>query len=178
MYDIWDPNTWDWGEGEFRIYLDDNARYWCVVDEIDYHWAIQWRWHVNAIHHTRNGTKLYARRRPRQADGRMASYYLHKEILRRTGVLPPSPLHTIADHRDGDEFNCRRANLRWATPRMNRLNLHGVMPYDLIEGMTSDKLELARSVEPAAEARAGGMRTGAPALGFSGSGDDGPAPDG
>lgn len=62
--------------------------------------------------------------------------YIHVEIMRRTTILPPAPGFKIVDHRDGDELNCRRANLRWATPRMNRMNLFGAYPEDLLDRMT------------------------------------------
>ena len=51
--------------------------------------------------------------------------FLHKEILRRAFVLPPSPLHHIGDHRNGKTLDNRRGNLRWATKSMNARNRFG-----------------------------------------------------
>ena len=61
--------------------------------------------------------------------------WLHKEVLKRTGVLPPTPLHRIGDHKNGNRLDNRRDNLRWATPQMNAMNTHGFitkqMEFDL-----------------------------------------------
>ncbi len=106
---------------KFRIYSDDSAQTWAVVDEVDYHWLIQWRWHINEPHHTRKGTKRYFRT---HAGWRtMGSRYLHVEVMKRTGIIPPSELHTLVNHIDGNEWNCLRINLEWATPSMNNKNV-------------------------------------------------------
>ena len=132
MEEFWNPNTWS-QEHEHRIYLDDRAALYVVVDAEDYSYFSQWKWHVNELHPRRNGTKRYACRS--QSNGRRSGpkLYLHVEIMRRTGVLPPTPAHRLVDHRDGDEFNCRRVNLRWATVRMNNLNKFGQFPFDLLD---------------------------------------------
>ncbi len=90
---------------------------------------MQWRWSPKW---SRGGTKVYLRRvahlttQPDEyVDGRRIRYrlqqtvWLHREILLRKGDLPPSPAHIIADHENGDELDCRRSNLRWATHEMN-----------------------------------------------------------
>jgi hypothetical protein len=86
---------------------------------------------------SRGGRKFYAvRSAHRQIAGKRhcRTFYLHVEIHKRTGVPPPSAAHIIVDHRDGDSFNCRRSNLRWATYSMNSMNTFGRIPHDLIEG--------------------------------------------
>lgn len=125
--DPFDPRNWDRiaadsNVREWRIYLDDRAETWAVVDEIDYHWAIRWRWSINKPHPKRKGTKKYARRS--QSNGRRyrTPLYLHVEIKKRATPKRPSRLHTQADHKDGDEFNCRRKNLFWSTPKSNARN--------------------------------------------------------
>lgn len=144
MIDFLDPNTWaDWPTHEFRIYGDDRAQTWCIVDEVDYHWAIRWRWNMNRKKSRRNPLKIktYLRRAISiNAFGKRLgtdTVYLHIEIMKRTGIKPPSPAHVIVDHRDGNTMNCLRSNLRWATHSMNSRNLFGQMPYDLEEIMTT-----------------------------------------
>jgi hypothetical protein len=133
--DPFDPRLWDFSPQSRRIYLDDKEDKFVWVDEQDYFWAITWRWHLNRPHANRNGKKQYAVRSQGRGGNYMPKLYLHVEIMRRTGIIPPTPNFTIVDHRDGNEFNCRRSNLRWATPKMNRENLFGAYPTDLLDGM-------------------------------------------
>jgi hypothetical protein len=51
--------------------------------------------------------------------------WLHKEVLHRAGLIPPTPAHIIGDHVNGIRLDCRRRNLRWATHQMNANNIHG-----------------------------------------------------
>lgn len=125
VVDFFNPNFWIKELHEFRIYGDDNAFHWAIVDEEDYHWAIKWRWHINKPHPTRNGKKLYMRRVLSNSKRYIPPLYLHVEIHKRTGIIQPSPLHTFVDHIDGNELNCLRSNLRWVTPQMNRQNARG-----------------------------------------------------
>lgn len=119
-----DPN---W---EYRIYGDDRASVWAVVDEVDYQWAIQWRWNPKRFR-----GKVYLRRAVNKyAEGvriGAATLYLHIEIMRRSGVIPLSDQHVLVDHRNGDSLDCRRHNLRWATSSINRINRGGSHAHDL-----------------------------------------------
>lgn len=115
---------------EFRIYGDDMAQTWVVVDEIDYHWAIKWKWHFNKPHKNRAGKKEYLRRSASNGKRYLPPIYLHVEVMKRTGKAPPSELHLFVDHRDGNEFNCRRSNLRWATASLNAKNRNGKHSHD------------------------------------------------
>ncbi|WP_035670058.1 hypothetical protein [Bradyrhizobium liaoningense] len=100
---------------ECRIWLDD-TRY-CVVDEIDFAWAKQWRWHATP---NSTGRKFYATRMTRERGTRkQIKIFLHKEILKRSGKKARSVHHTIGDHDDGESLNNRRGNLFWATLKMN-----------------------------------------------------------
>ena len=114
---------------EYRIYLDDRLDSYAVVDFEDYQWATKWRWHISYW----NG-KPYVRRSASQwkfgVRQTAISYYLHIEIIKRFDPFQPTVRHKLVDHRDGDSLNCRRSNLRWATHRMNVLNIRGSMPYD------------------------------------------------
>jgi len=56
-------------------------------------------------------------------NGRRVGLYMHRLIMFATGIEPPTTAHTIVDHRDGDGLNNTRENLRWSTPRDNRLNV-------------------------------------------------------
>ncbi len=112
-----------------RVYLDDTGELFAIVDEIDYGWAVQWKWRVTyskdrGSHLTR---KAYATRSFRVGGrgGRNVTLYLHKLVLARTGKLPPTPAHIIGDHQNGDSLDCTRNNLEWATPQMNRENYNG-----------------------------------------------------
>lgn len=124
MIDFLDPNTWPAPPETGRIWLDVDNGVCAVVDTIDYAWALQWAWSITLDKH---GRKIYATRstRLRGRAGPQTKVFLHKAILHRAGVIPPSPRHTIGDHRDGDSLNCRRGNLRWATPAENRANYFG-----------------------------------------------------
>lgn len=86
----------------------------------DYEFAIQrGNWFVTHASPGRVG-KRYAVRSEKGV-----LLFLHKIILERSGILPPSPAHIIGDHRNGDSLDNRRGNLRWATHQMNARNLFG-----------------------------------------------------
>jgi hypothetical protein len=142
VYGILDPRGIDFTNAghEFRIYLDDRADRYAIVDEVDYQWAITWRWNLNVKKSRRNPLKIkeYARRAVGENSNgvRIATHsvYLHTEILKRAQPEPPTPFHVICDHRNGKSLDCRRANLRWATFSMNSKNRHGEYAHDLVEG--------------------------------------------
>lgn len=93
-----------------------------IIDEEDYQFVSQWRWGWNP---SKNKKKLYVRRTSTY-QGRYISVYLHKVICLRAWGPPPSPSHIIADHRNGNELDCRRFNLGWETPAGNRQNYNGI----------------------------------------------------
>lgn len=107
-------------ESERRIYLcPRDETIFCVVSPIDYEWCQQWKWQFTWDRHKR---KMYATRSTRLAGNRRVKFYMHKEILIRSGKVQPSPKHTIGDHGDGNSLNNQRYNLDWATPSMNAKN--------------------------------------------------------
>lgn len=116
----YDPNLEPFLEAsscDLRIYLcprDDSI--FCIVSEEDYAWCQQWRWQFVW---DRWKTKKYACRSTTLAGGGREKLYLHKEILKRKGDIPPTPKHTIGDHNDSDSLNNRRDNLEYVTPKQN-----------------------------------------------------------
>lgn len=91
----------------------------CLVDPEDALFAAsRGNWFVTHAHEPE--AKRYAVRSEKGV-----LLFLHKLILARSGVKPPSPRHTIGDHLDGNSLNNTRANLRWATPQMNARNQFG-----------------------------------------------------
>lgn len=149
MIDHFDPNNWPLSPPhEFRIYGDDNAQTYAVVDEEDYHFLVQWKWSWKASKTTPGkAPKKYLRRNVeiQLGDGYRGIYecpetgktlrnrgvriqqtlFLHTVVMLRTGIAPPSAKHHIPDHRNGKEWDCRRENLRWSTPSQNNRNLSG-----------------------------------------------------
>lgn len=111
------------------IYLDDRGEHFAIVDEIDYAWAVQWKWRVcwSRDHGGKGKRKPYAVRSFRVGGrgGRNVSLFLHKGVLVRSGKMPPTPAHIIGDHQNGQSLDCRRDNLEWATPQQNRENYNG-----------------------------------------------------
>lgn len=122
-----DPNLIDFGEDyEHYIYGDDHGDVRARVDAEDYWFFSRWRWLAKP---NKTG-KLYFKRNTNHYRGLSFTVYLHVAVMCRTGVVQP-PGHTMVDHRNGDSLFCRRYNLRWATPSMNRRNLFGQGDLDI-----------------------------------------------
>lgn len=100
------------------LYTTHRDGHVCRLDWEDYQWAIQWRW--GAVPN-RQGTAYYVSR-PTRVKGKPVRIYLHKEVLKRSGLKPRTRHHKIGDHKDGDTLNNTRDNLRWATGSMNSRN--------------------------------------------------------
>lgn len=122
------------------LYLDDYGTF-VVVDAVDFVWASQWRWQKK---YSKNKKKIYACRRT-TFKTRVVSVYLHKEIAYRAFGMPPSPSHIIGDHQNGNSLDCRRSNLRWATPSENRQNYAGIYAQQLRLAFKERDSERAKS---------------------------------
>lgn len=119
-----DPNYIDFGEDRaYYIMGDDHGDIMARVDREDYWYFCQWRW---AVKYDKHGKKPYLYRKifTKNTASNRTSLFLHVAVQVRTGI--PQPLHhSMVDHEDGDSLNCRRYNLSWATPSMNRRNIRG-----------------------------------------------------
>lgn len=130
--DPFDPRGWIETEpAACYLHLSDRFDVYAIVDPEDYAWARQYRWcHTyGSGEMTEVAEGVFAMARP---DGMYArrcvggqTIYLHREILTRWKGLPRSNHRRVGDHKDGKTLNCRRANLRWATPSQNAKNIVG-----------------------------------------------------
>ena len=124
--DDWDPNILFNQAYEHRVYADDYANDYAVVDQIDYQYLIQWRWKLKK---SKGEKKIYLARSGHEGtrEGRICStIFLHTEVMKRKGdPIPKTNKKIIVDHADSEGFNCKRDNLRYATLSFNRMNRHG-----------------------------------------------------
>jgi hypothetical protein len=82
-----------------------------IVDDADFEWLSQWKWHVT----TSDGKIRYVARHAARDQGRTGKrIYMHKVIL---GIE-----HGQGDHINRNKLDNRRLNLRMATPKQNYAN--------------------------------------------------------
>jgi hypothetical protein len=137
LVDPFDPRTWEKDDHEYRIYADNYANDYAVVDQIDYQYLVQWRWKLKKSK-SRPGKKpkiylartLTERTKSDYVEGQVnridKTLFLHTVVMERTGISKPKTKQTIiVDHANGDGFDCRRQNLRWATISFNNMNRFG-----------------------------------------------------
>lgn len=87
--------------------------YVALVDDADYDWLNQWKWHV----YGRGRTKYAVRNSKRDKEtGRQSAIIMHRLIL---GITDPK-IH--GDHEDGNGLNNQRHNLRESSPSQNGMN--------------------------------------------------------
>lgn len=113
-------------------YLDDHASAFCVVDDADRDWALRWNWRLVWSNRWRTTPKPYVTRvtnKPgtskTKGNNINLTIYMHVEICTMAWGPPPNSWQILADHKDGNSFNNRRSNLRWASYSQNRRNLFG-----------------------------------------------------
>jgi hypothetical protein len=80
-----------------------------LVDDADYEKYNQFNW---TPHY--NGQKYYPVRKVK-IDGKSREIYLHREIM-------DAPKGVHVDHINGNSLDCRRENMRFATPSQNAMN--------------------------------------------------------
>lgn len=119
-----DPNHLTFLPDFAIIHGGAHAEYQAKISWEDKDWAQQWLW---SYKHDRRTRKVYFRRSggnslSNRGDGTY-TIYLHVEIMKRTGIPPPSLFHCLVDHINGDSLDYRRDNLRWATHSMNSRNV-------------------------------------------------------
>lgn len=121
-----DPNLIDFRlDHEHYIYGDDYGDIAAMVDAQDYWFFAQWRWQVKFDKH---GKKPYLYRKVCEWAGGVRvvsrSVFLHVAIKERADPVRPAG-HSMVDHEDGNTLHCRKFNLSYATPSMNRRNIQG-----------------------------------------------------
>ncbi len=84
--------------------------YSCIVDDEDYEFLSQWKWHVLI-----GKPHVYAMRNSEPVDGKRHHILMHR-------VLNKTPKGRDTDHVNGNTLDNRKANLRNATRRQNMHN--------------------------------------------------------
>lgn len=93
------------------VYEGGNATAIVQVDEVDYLWACQYRWHLS---------EGYAARSQRRGQGQKPTrIFLHREIM---GLKHAPRSAGVVDHINGNRLDNRRTNLRVVTEAQNAHN--------------------------------------------------------
>lgn len=84
-----------------------------LVDDDDFYWLNQWRWHSIAI----KGKSYVFRSRKNNHLGLSSRAYLHRIVMRTEDP------NLVVDHIDGNPFNNQKCNLRVCTKLENGKNV-------------------------------------------------------
>jgi len=88
-----------------------------LVDDEDYNFLIQWKWHITSSGSNSHIKVIYAARGTFK-NRETKTFRMHNEIMN-----PPKGM--VVDHIDHDGLNNQRSNLRICTPKENRRNQRG-----------------------------------------------------
>jgi len=104
----------------YRIQLSKGLT--AVVSEIDYAWAMQFKW--SASEQSRSGSGLfYAIRRSSGKGGqRRTKIWLHVEIMKRVLNVVELPRDFVPDHGANGTLDCTRENLTLCKSSTNKIN--------------------------------------------------------
>lgn len=83
-----------------------------LVDDADYVWLNQWKWHALRHHNT-----FYAMRQQNNGD------YSKRQHISMHGQILNLPQGTEGDHVDGNGLNNQRSNIRISTHQQNMHNM-------------------------------------------------------
>lgn len=124
---LWGPPAADWPPA---VCLSDRFDLHALISPQDILWASKWKWGYKWAAGVKAAKdNIYACRQMRLS-GKKLNLWLHREICWRAHGAPPSERH-MADHLNGDSLDCRRENLRWATPSQNSKNRYGLLAREL-----------------------------------------------
>ena len=85
--------------------------YSAMVDDADFEWLNQWKWHASAGQNT-----MYASRRIKGDGANRAVVLMHRQIL---GLTDPK---VLGEHADGNGLNNQRGNIRPCSRSQNMMN--------------------------------------------------------
>jgi AP2 domain. len=90
--------------------IDMNQGIKVKVDDEDYEFLNQWKWHKCGKYAVRIALKS-----ERKSDGKQFNIFMHREIMN-------TPIGMDTDHINGEGFDNRKANLRIVTRSQNLMN--------------------------------------------------------
>lgn len=96
-------------------YIDLTKGLKATVDDNDYDYLSQFKWHAS-VRRYKSTHKVYAARKKRKEDGSWTNIYMHREIM---GVLGKD---VEIDHVDNDRLNNQKDNLRLCSGGDNMCN--------------------------------------------------------
>lgn len=96
-----------------------HGRY-ATVDDQDYEFLLQWKWHSRKKQHSDGTFSLYAVSNQYLGRGLYQQFVMHHLVAELAGLKG-----AVIDHRNRHTLNNRRPNLRVATPQQSNANRRG-----------------------------------------------------